>query len=79
MEVERGAKSERVEMRQHLGGRAGIVQRGEGGAMGGAGVTVTAATVQRRRVLGEINTASKRAERKKERQAAQTGSENKRV
>lgn len=33
--------------------------------MGGAGVTVTATTVERRRVLGEINTARRREERKK--------------
>lgn len=31
--------------------------------MGGAGVTVTATTVERRRVLGEINTARRKEEK----------------
>lgn len=35
--------------------------------MGGAGVTVTATTVERRRVLGETNTARRREKRKAER------------
>lgn len=42
------------------------MQREEGGTVGGAGVTVTATTVERRRVLGEINTARKRAEKERE-------------
>lgn len=38
--------------RQHLGSRAGRVQRQEGGTVGGAGVT--AGKLERRRVLREV-------------------------
>lgn len=46
--------------------------------MGGAGVTVTATTVERRRVLGEVNTARRRekkedSEREEEEKQADGG------
>ena len=50
---------------QHLGSRASREQRKEGGAMGGAGLTVTATTVLRGRILGETHTHT---DRKRDRQ-----------
>lgn len=39
--------------------------------MGGAGVTVTATTVKRRRILGEINIARRKEEKERRRERAQ--------
>lgn len=62
--------------RQHLGSRAGRVQRQEGGAVGGAGVT--ARELERRRVLREVRIWRKESGKRQEEGLRQKGRGSKR-